>query len=578
MTFASLHFLLLLSIIWPLFLFFLLAFKKIHSKLRYLLPSAALPALALALISPDTVIVFKLDYLLVGSTYVIDAISKIFLLLAAILWSFSAAYASAYFQSQETQINFFRFYLLAMIGNFVLILAEDLASFYLGFTLMSFASYALVVFNKDTAALKAGLVYIILVVISEVILFAAILMAINAVDGMTFKIVREQLLDAPNHNLIIFLAFIGFGIKAGILGVHVWLPLAHPVAPTPASAVLSGTMIKAGVLGWLRFFPLGVEALPEWGTAMIILGSSASIYGVVIGLTQRDPKVVLAYSSISQMGVMTMAIGLGMHMPELWSVMLLGILFFIFHHGLSKAALFLGVGLFGNSDYQQRFWIWIGIWLPALAISGAPWTSGMLAKGMLKEYASYTTLSPSLPLGLFLTVSSIATTLLMIRLLYLLRPSAKPYGSKPRVGTVFVWSLLLCIILLTPWFLGYSFKNLTAIQVFASLWPIIVSFIIALFIIKTQAFRNLQGAPAGDILVLYERSFCSLFYRVHQLKILGKYSRNVSDYCKEKMFIFFKSTQIKMKQTELLVSHWKVTMIFIVIIMTTLGLFSSPLF
>jgi hypothetical protein len=106
----------------------------------------------------------------------------------------------------------------------------------------------------------------------------------------------------------------GYGFRyqsrCGLL--HVWLPLAHTVAPTPASAVLSGSMIKAGLLGWIRFLPPGGGGDPAWGAVFIAAGITAAFYGVAIGLGQKHPKTVLAYSSISQMGLITVAFGIGL--------------------------------------------------------------------------------------------------------------------------------------------------------------------------------------------------------------------------------------------------------------------------
>ena len=94
----------------------------------------------------------------------------------------------------------------------------------------------------------------------------------------------------------------GFGIKAGALALHFWLPLAHPAAPVPASAVLSGAMIKAGLLGWLRFLPLGYAALPAAGLGLVGVGLAAALIGAAAGALQRNPKTVLAWSSVARWG------------------------------------------------------------------------------------------------------------------------------------------------------------------------------------------------------------------------------------------------------------------------------------
>jgi hydrogenase-4 component B len=110
--------------------------------------------------------------------------------------------------------------------------------------------------------------------------------------------------------LAIGLLLLGLGVKAGMVPLHIWLPLAHPAAPVAASAVLSGTMIKTALLGWMRFLPVGAVALPEWGGLLAGAGTLTLLFALPIGLTQSDPKVVLAYSSISKMGLMMLVLGL----------------------------------------------------------------------------------------------------------------------------------------------------------------------------------------------------------------------------------------------------------------------------
>ena len=105
------------------------------------------------------------------------------------------------------------------------------------------------------------------------------------------------------------LLWLGLGVKAGVIGLHVWLPLAHPVAPAPASAVLSGAMIKAGLLGWLTVLPLGMESLSpammQFGNVVLVAGFAAAFGAALYGIWQSHPKAILAYSSISQMGMLT---------------------------------------------------------------------------------------------------------------------------------------------------------------------------------------------------------------------------------------------------------------------------------
>ena len=497
--------LLLLGVLWPLLLILLLIFKRMRPVVSHLAPWAALPALVASLLVEPSEIGWHLPRMMLGSEVGLDTMGQTFLLLTALLWTVSGVYAQAYFPKADQRARFYLFFLLAMGGNFGLIVAQDLQSFYLGFTLMSFASYGLVIFKGTTAALLAGRVYMVLVVVGEIMLFVALILATQATGAITFDAVRIGLIDADSRDLVILLALVGFGIKAGVFGLHVWLPLAHPVAPTPASAVLSGAMLKAGLLGWLRLLPLGEIALPEWGVGATVLGLATAFYGVAIGLTQREPKTLLAYSSISQMGIMTMIMGLGMLTPQAWPVILPGITFYALHHGLSKGALFLGVGMAGSHHRLQRRWIWFGLWLPALALAGAPWTSGMLAKNLIKTYTLYVPAPWNELLLVLLSASTIATALLMARLLYLLRPAAKPFGSVPVAGLVWPWMALLLSILCVQWWLGPLSEQAGRMQVIDSLWPTLVAFFVTVAVLRMGLFLSVRPVPAGDVLLLFER-------------------------------------------------------------------------
>ena len=408
-----------------------------------------------------------------------------------------------------------------MAGNLGLILAQDLASFYLFFALMSFASYGLVVHERSIEALRAGRVYILLVVIGEIALFAAMVLATVAAGSTGFDAVRTGLAQAESLDLIMLLAFIGFGIKAGALGLHVWLPLAHPVAPTPASAVLSGAMINAGLLGWLRLLPLGEVALLHWSEAFMLLGLAAAFYGVVVGLTQRDPKTLLAYSSISQMGILTMAVGLGLAAPGAYPAILTVITLYALHHGLSKGALFLGVGVVGACSGAQRRWAWFALWLPALALAGAPLTSGMVAKVLLKAQMVNAPV-PWIPvLQTLLPWSAVATSLLLGRFLLLLAPSGAGASSHSSPeGLVWPWALLVMAAAVLPWWFVPGSPTLwSQAAVLGSLWPVLLGAVLILTAVSWRAHRNWQpgtrptgegrlsagypipGFPPGDLLV-----------------------------------------------------------------------------
>ena len=427
-------------------------------RLRPLLPLAALPALAVALFAPPGAV--DLPWLFLGARFGLDEGSRVFLLFTAALWLAGGLHAAGYLHDDRRRRAFWLFWLAAMAGNFGLVLALDAASFYVFFALMSFASYGLVVHARTPEALHAGRVYLALVVIGELALFAAIALAWQAAGSLRFDAIAAALAGSPQRDAVIALTLLGFGIKVGALPLHVWLPLAHPVAPTPASAVLSGAMIKAGLLGWLRLLPLGAVAAPAWGETLVAFGLAAAFAAALAGATQRQAKAALAYSSISQMGFVTVAVGVALALPAAAPAAVAAAALYAFHHAFAKAALFLGVSLAGAPTARARALWMIGVALPALALAGAPLTSGYAAKAALKA---------ALPAGFegvaaALALAAAGTSLVMLRAVWLLRhdAGAGAHASHAPNGAMWAgWALLVgCCLLGWP-----------AVGRLADLWP-----------------------------------------------------------------------------------------------------------
>jgi len=477
-----------------------------RSKLLIIAPFTGLAGLLAALlVEPGATL--DLPWNLLGTRLGMDATAQTFLLFTALLWLLAGFFSYGYMAQYEHQPDFTAFYLLSMGGNFGLILSQDIVSFYLFFALMSFASYALVIHNRDAFSIYAGRVYILLVIVGELMVFTAFIM----ISTQAGTIYLDGMSAWSSNSLSIGLLLLGFGIKAGALPLHFWLPLAHPAAPVPASAVLSGAMIKAGLIGWLRFLPLGSYSLPEWGMLVIMSGLAAAFYGAFIGIGQSNPKTVLAYSSISQMGLITIGVGIGLIEPNLWSVTLPAILLYALHHGLAKGALFLGVGIStARLSGKARKWSTTAMFLPALALAGAPLTSGILAKSALKATI------PSLPnpwpgwLDSLLPLAAIGTTLLMARFLYLIWHQAP--GKKPlQVSTLISWILLvICVAFIawtTPAAAEYSDYSLKLSTIWLAVWPIGIGLLIAfisVYISVRRAGWRLINIPPGDVLVLLE--------------------------------------------------------------------------
>ncbi len=206
-----------------------------------LAPLAAVPALLVSLLAIADAGFMRAEVawplLFSGIRLGLDQVSRIFLLFTAVLWALAMVYARAYLAGDPNRHRFFFFFLTALSGNIGLILARDAVGFYLFFALMTFTAYGVIVHVGSAPARRAGKVYIIMALLGEALLISALLLATAAAGGTDLRQIPAAVAASPLRDLIIALVLTGFGVKAGAVPLHMWLPLAHPVAPIPASAV-----------------------------------------------------------------------------------------------------------------------------------------------------------------------------------------------------------------------------------------------------------------------------------------------------------------------------------------------------
>lgn len=469
----------------------LLALSSARRALAVLLPLAAAPALLAALFAAPMQAHYSA--LLLGMQLGLDTTGRVFMLFTAVIWTAVGAHlrTGALGVAMPLQRRFLFCYLLAMSGNLGVILAQDSASFYLFFAVLSLAAYGLIVTERGAKSRQAGRLYLILALFGEMLILAAFLLT-SAGSGSP--------LLAP-------LLYFGLGIKHGVLPMHMWLPLAHGRAPPPASALLSSVLLKAGVIGWLRFFPQALESLAVGALAIMAAGLAAALLGAVAGVLQRNPKMLLAYSSISQMGLLTAAFGMAVSDPLLWRAMIPLLGLFACHHALVKAALFLSVGV----DRHQHGGNIVRplLLLLGLALAGAPLTGGALVKMTLEGYLSQLSGPAAEMFELLLPATSAASTVLMLRFVHLMRgpvPAAKGAGGALASPGAFV--ALSVIALLGPWLLAWSTLDeavQTALEpgaLWKSFWPVALGSLIALSLLRYPLRWVL---PPGDIALPLER-------------------------------------------------------------------------
>lgn len=498
--------LLLLAPALPLLVALMWTVPALRPGVRCLIPWVPLPALLLALVaSPDHAL--DLDWLMLGGQLGLHELTRVFLGFTALIWILGGLHARAELARGQAAGTFPLYWMLTLGGNLGVILALDVALFYTSFALMTFAAFGLIIQPRHEHARRAGRVYLVLAVLGEALLLLGFLLAAQA----TQQPLAPQVADLPqaiagaaHRDLIMAALWLGFGVKAGLPFLHFSLPLIYSAAPVSAAAVMAGAMLKAGLLGWLLTFPLGVTSLPLWGGLLIATGLFAAFAAALIGIHQRLPRSVLAYSSISQIGMMTIGLGAWLWRPDLGPALALALTLFATHHALSKTALFLSTDA-PLTTSRHRLWTWGVVLLPPLALVGLL-PGGALAKLALKDPLHHA--MPPLPplwhsLPLLIALATVGTTLLVARFLWLLSRHPGATDAVP-AGIRIAWLLAAAasvgsLLLLPLW--GATLPDKALLPAVPTLvWPVAVGVALALF---GRQWLQAWPVPNADALVLF---------------------------------------------------------------------------
>lgn len=341
-----------------------------------------------------------------GLRWKVDFLSATFAVVVALVWLLAGIYGEEYMDHEEHQTRFFVASIFTLGSTLGVFLAGDLLSFFLFFELMTFAAYLLVIHGESAEALQAGHVYLFMSVIGGLFLLGAIFFIQHAVGHTAVVPMLEELVGAGLNPWWLFgVVILGFGVKAGMLPLHIWLPKAHPVAPAPASALLSALMIKTGAYGFLRFFYViftvpGNEnflGFPEsFGYMLIWIGAITMLIGALMALIHTPMKRILAYSSISQMGYILFSLGVGVMLGNDGALGFAGAWMHMINHAFFKSFLFLLAGavylqtheldLTRLGGLRKQMPLAFGFFLVAAAgITGVPGFNGYVSKILIHE-------------------------------------------------------------------------------------------------------------------------------------------------------------------------------------------------
>lgn len=293
--------------------------------------------------------------LLPKQIFLFDPLTIFFLAVIALVSLPSAIFSIGYLRIETLKKKILAW---ALLGIFVLsmcltVMSGSLFSFLIFWELMSLASYFFVVFDSEREkSVQAGTIYLVMTHAGTACLMAAFFILYNYAGSFDYAAVKEAaaLLTPHIRNIIFLLLFIGFAVKAGVVPFHIWLPYAHPEAPSHISSIMSGVMIKIAIYGMIRFFImlLGPGAA-WWGMLIVVFGVISCLVGVIYALMDHDLKKLLAYSSVENIGIILLGIGLAMFflsvdMPYLAVFSLIAGLYHLVNHTIFKGLLFLSAG------------------------------------------------------------------------------------------------------------------------------------------------------------------------------------------------------------------------------------------
>lgn len=333
----------------------------------------------------------------------LDSLGSVFLLPVSCLTILCAVYGANYllaYRGRKALGPPWFFFNLFVAGMSMVIVARSMLLFLMAWEVMSVAAYFLVTFDhEDESVRRAGWIYLIASQLGVGFLFAALAVLGSHAGSLEFAAFSSQKMGALGGSAVFLLALVGFGAKAGLVPFHVWLPEAHPAAPSHVSAMMSGVMIKMGLYGFLRVLTFLGEHLVWWGPTLAALGLLTAIIGISLALHQRDIKRVLAYSSIENMGLIALSLGVGVWgnstgRPIVASLGIAGGLLHMWNHVAMKGLMFLTAGSVvhgaGTRDMERLGglmkrmpWTGIAMIAGAVAIAGLPPLNGFASKWLM---------------------------------------------------------------------------------------------------------------------------------------------------------------------------------------------------
>ena len=340
-----------------------------------------------------------------GLHFVTDGFRKIYALITAIMWAGTSVFSKEYFEEEREGLNRYWFFVLVTLGATEgVMLSADLMTAFVFFELLSFTSFTWVIHEETAPAIRAGYTYLFVAVIGGLILFMGLILILHSCGTLVFAELSEAARETSARGELFaggLCVLLGFGAKAGMFPLHIWLPKAHPIAPSPASALLSGILTKVGIYGILMISLNAFLTDAVFGVIVLCAGLITMVLGAVLALFSVNLKRTLACSSMSQIGFILTGLGMTLLLQaagseEAAGEALCGVVLHMVNHSLIKLVLFMCAGvvimklhtltLDDIRGFGRRKPLFMASFaLGAAGISGIPMFNGYISKTLLHE-------------------------------------------------------------------------------------------------------------------------------------------------------------------------------------------------
>ncbi|NLT75415.1 MAG: hydrogenase [Planctomycetes bacterium] len=417
-------------------------------------------------------------------SFALDGLSAFFCLPILLVSPLAALYGVGYLAGHARSLKAVLFFYNVLVASMLMLVAtRNGLLFLVVWEIMAISSFFLVIFDDEHAHVRrAGWTYLVATHIGTAALLAMFALLGAGADSLDFTALAAMGRSLTMATVLFALAVIGFGSKAGFFALHVWLPQAHPAAPSHVSALMSGVMIKTGIYGLLRVLTLLGAPSAGWGWTLVIVGLSSGILGVAFALAQHDIKRLLAYHSVENIGIITLGLGAGVlglswGQPVLIMLGFGGGILHVLNHAVFKSLLFFGAGAVAHSTglrdidhlgglLKRMRWTGLTFLVASAAICGLPPFNGFVSEFLI-YVAAFSGLHAATP-GTVVLAIGILTGLALIGglaaacfakafgMVFLGEPRSDHAGGAHEVGPTMRWPMMalavacLAIGLLAP--------------------------------------------------------------------------------------------------------------------------------